>query len=159
VTGACTTPAGWQLGGSYKAVAVSDGNRGSEFQLRIGHLFFDEVTAGYEYMYSDYLHQAPWVPFTDHAKQLYYSPQNLESHAAWVEWQAQKDEEVAFSLSGRVGWLPAYQAALREVAGDLNYRPTTQLLLSGKFSVGNTFRSDGGYNYVSLVISTYWSVL
>ncbi len=159
VLGSYATPSGWELSGSYKTLAISDGNKGSELQTRLGHRLFNDLSAGYEYMYSDFIHQAAWIPFTDHARQLYYTPQNIESHAAWFEWQPQNDQDVVFTLRGRIGYLPTYRTALRDISGELNYRATTQLLLNGKFSLGNTYRSDGGYNYASLTFSIYWSVL
>jgi tetratricopeptide (TPR) repeat protein len=159
VAGFYNAPSGWALRGTYRIVAISDGNRGSDFDLRVGHSVYDGVTGGYEYAYDDYYRQAPWIPFTDHAKQLYYTPQNIESHSFWIEWQAEKDKDISFTIDASVGYLPAYHAGLRQLSGELTYRAASPLLLTGSFSHGNTYRSDGGYNYVSTVLSLYWSIL
>ncbi len=159
VRGYYVAPAHWRIQGSYKAIQISDGNSGSEFQFSLAQLFYDEVFAGYEYMYTDYLHQAAFIPFTNHTRHLYYAPQVLESHSLVVEWQAQKDQEVALNLEGKVGYLPSYRATSREIGGDLKYRPVGPLLLNGVFLLGSTYRDDFSYNYVSVSLSVYLSVL
>jgi tetratricopeptide (TPR) repeat protein len=159
VTGSYNAPSGWALRGAYRILAVSDGNRGSEFQLRLGHVVYDGVTGGYEYAYSDFSRQAPWIPFSNHAEQLYYTPQNLESHSLWVEWQAEKDQDLSLNFGAKIGYIPSYDEGLRQVTGDLTYRAASPLLLTGSFSIGNTYRTDGRYNYVSVAFSLYWSVL
>jgi tetratricopeptide (TPR) repeat protein len=159
VTGSYNSPTGWALRGAYRILAVSDGNRGTDFQLRLGHDVYDGLTGGYEYSYNDFYRSAPWVPFSNHARQLYYTPQNLESHSVWVEWQAEKDQDLSVNLGGKVGYIPLFDAGIRQVSGDLTYRAAAPLLLSGSFSLGNTYRSDGRYNYLSVVFSLYWSLL
>jgi tetratricopeptide (TPR) repeat protein len=151
-------PSGWVVGGMYRIITVSDGNRGSDLQLRLGHIIYDGVNGGYEYAYSDFYRQAPWIPFTNHAKQLYYTPQNFESHSVWVAWRAEKDQDMSVNIGGKFGYVPSFHAGLREVTGDLTYMVASPLLLTGSFAIGNTYRSDGGYNYVSAAFSLYWSV-
>jgi tetratricopeptide (TPR) repeat protein len=153
------SPSHLRLEGSFKAIMVSDGNNGSEFQFRIAHLVFEEFYAGYEYTYSDFNHEAPFIPFTNHVNRLYYAPQVLESHCLVVQWQPQKDQEVAFGLTGKVGYLPKYRASVREMDGDLDYRPIGNLVMNGSLSLGSTYRDDSSYNFVSFTISFYWSVL
>ena len=159
ITGYYNSPSGWALRGAYRILLVSDGNRGSDFQLRLGHQVYDGLTGGYEYSYSDFNKQAPYVPFSNHAKQLYYTPENLESHSVWVEWQAEKDQDLSVNFGGKIGYIPSFDAGVRQVSGDLTYRAASPLLLSGSFALGNTYRTDGRYNYVSVLFSLYWSLL
>jgi hypothetical protein len=153
------TPSHFRLEGYYKAVVVSDDNNGAEFQFRLAHLVFDDIFAGYEYMYADFVHEAAYVPFTNHVKRLYYAPQVVESHCLVIEWQPQKDQEVAFGFTGKVGYLPKYRSSVRELDADLDYRPAGSLILNGALSLGSTYRDDSSYNFVSCTVSLYWSVL
>jgi len=157
--GTYLTPANWRIQGSFRVITVSDGNTGSDLDLRAARLFFDEAFFGYEYNYTDFLRQAPYLPFTNRSRQLYYSPQNLESHSIWVEWQPQKDQEVALSFGGKVGYIPSYRSTVREISGEIEYHPSSQFVFSGSFSVGSNYRYDASYNYQSFAFSFYWSFL
>jgi tetratricopeptide (TPR) repeat protein len=157
--GTYLTPANWRVQGSFKVITVSDGNTGSDLELRVARLFSDETFFGYEYKYTDFLRQAPYIPFSNRSKQLYYSPQNLESHSLWVEWQPQKDQEVALNFGGEVGYIPSYRSTVREISGEIEYHPSSRFTFSGSFSVGSNYRYDASYNYQSFAVSFYWSLL
>ena len=143
--------------GTYKYITISDGNMMNEVQLRIGRRFFDEAALGYEYVFTNFNHQAAYIPFSNHAKQIYYSPQNLESHSLWIDWSAENADDLKVDLGGRLGYIPAYKAMTREIYGDLRYRPLLYMSVSGRVTLGSTMRNDDSYNYVSFALSAYVS--
>jgi hypothetical protein len=159
VSGTYTSPSNWRVQGYYKILNVSDGNSGLELQVRLGRKFVEELSGGYEYMYADWRQLPPFVPFTQHNHQLYYAPQSLESHYLWLEWQPQTDKTVAATFAAKVGYLPAYRSSVREFVADVQHHLTPVLGISGILSVGNTYRYDGSYSYVSVGASLYWTVM
>ncbi len=150
-------PARMIMAGSIKYLSISDGNNGNEIHLRLGRKWFDDASMGYEYVYTNYNHQAAYVPFTNRASQLYYSPQNLESHSGWVDWTVENSAEFQCDLGGRVGYIPAFNATLREFYGDIRFRPIPYVSLSGRATLGSSVRFDASYNYVSFALSAYVS--
>jgi hypothetical protein len=156
--GSYLSPARWRIQGYFKLVSVSDGNTGQELELRLGHEFFDEVSLGYEYLYTDFRRQPPFVPFTNRGRQLYWAPQNLESHYAWIEWQAEADQMNTATLNAKIGYIPSYRATVREIGGEIRHHLTPALGISGIIAIGNTYRFDGGYSFVSVGAALYWTV-
>jgi tetratricopeptide (TPR) repeat protein len=159
ITGMYNAPSNWRVQGYYKVLSVSDGNTGLELQVRLGHKFFDELSVGYEYLYTDWREQPSFVPFTNHNRQLYYAPQGLESHFVWAEWQPQGDKTVAATFAAKIGYLPAYSSSVREIVVDVQHHLTPVIGISGILSIGNTYRYDGSYSYVSVGASLYWTVM
>ncbi len=159
VTGLYISPSRWRVQGYYKIFNVSDGNQGLELQVRLGRSFLDELSGGYEYMYTDWREQPPYVPFTQHNRQIYYAPQSLEAHYLWAEWQPQTDRSVTAVFSAKVGYLPAFRSSVREFVADVQHHLTPVIGISGVVSIGNTYRYDGSYSYVSVGASLYWTVL
>jgi tetratricopeptide (TPR) repeat protein len=157
--GTYLTPTRWRIQGYYKVVSVSDGNTGRELQIRLGRGFFDELFMGYEYLYTDFSRQPPFVPFTNRSRQLYYAPQNLESHYLWAEWQAQADQTVTVTFSAKAGYMPSYRATVREISGEIEDHLTPEIGLRGIVAIGNTYRIDGNYSYTSVGASLYWTIL
>jgi len=66
---------------------------------------------------------------------------------------------LSVNFGGKIGYIPSFDAGVRQVSGDVTYRAASPLLLSGSFALGNTYRTDGRYNYVSVLFSLYWSLL
>jgi tetratricopeptide (TPR) repeat protein len=159
ISGMYISPSRWRVQGYYKIFNVSDGNQGLELQVRLGRTFVDELSGGYEYMYTDWREQPPYVPFTQHNRQLYYAPQSLEAHYLWAEWTPQTDRSVTATFSAKVGYLPAFRSSVREFVADVQHHLTPVIGVAGVLSVGNTYRYDGSYSYVSVGASLYWTVL
>jgi len=129
-------------------LTVSDNNAGNDFQLRIGKTVLAGLNIGYEFYYSNYSYQTV----------RYYSPKNFESHSIWADYKAYKDEEIALNLGGRLGYVPANDFIIREAYGEAIYHPFPILTLSGRVTLGSSYRYDTSYSYVSAIFTGYLSI-
>jgi len=138
---------GLRFSGAFTYIDVKDGNKGNDLNLRIGRKYQDDLTYGYEYAYANYLK----------VSKLYYSPQNFDSHSVWGDWQMIKEDDFTIDISGKLGYIPDGDFIIREISGDLLYKPIDNLTISGKISAGSTYRDAASYNFVSGTISAYLS--
>ncbi|MFC2082329.1 tetratricopeptide repeat protein [Bacteroidota bacterium] len=136
------------VSGYYSYLDISDGNKGNDLQLRVGRKFIKIATIGYEYFYSTYKYDSP----------IYYSPQNFESHSIWGEWDAYENDESKLVIGGKIGYYPAIDFVINEIHGDFNYRALKYLHLNARLAAGTTHRFDTSYNFVSAMLSAYWSI-
>lgn len=127
---------------------VSDENQGQQFQGRIGKIFEDDLTAGYEYYFYSF------KKFTS----LYWSPKNFESHSLWLDWNLFTDENLSFILGGKVGLIPQNDYVLSEFNASLNYKFTSALSLNARLTTGSSSRSNVGYRSTSLQAGIYWNL-
>ncbi|MDH7605237.1 MAG: tetratricopeptide repeat protein [Melioribacter sp.] len=139
---------GLKLSGSFQYITVSDGNEGNDLMLRIGKYFYRDLSAGYEYYYTNYKLK----------KQNYYSPQNFESHCIWVDHDLENREELKIVLGGKVGIIPRNKFLALEGHTEFFYQPIKYLLISGKVGMGSTSRDESSYRYFSAQLSIYWNV-
>lgn len=139
---------GLKLSGSFQYITVSDGNEGNDLMLRIGKYFYKDLSAGYEYYYTNYKLK----------KQNYYSPQNFESHCIWVDHDLENNEELKIVLGGKVGIIPRNKFLALEGHTEFFYQPIKYLLISGKVGMGSTSRDESSYRYFSAQLSIYWNV-
>ncbi|MFO7526934.1 MAG: tetratricopeptide repeat protein, partial [Ignavibacteriaceae bacterium] len=95
---------GLLISGKYTFVDVSDGNNGSNIQLKLGKKFQDDINAGYEYYY---------YTFSENTE-LYWSPENFEAHSLWADFNLVRDSEIIFTLGGKIGIIPENDFLLRE---------------------------------------------
>ena len=139
-----------------KFLSISDGNNCTELLLSIGKNAYEQIIFAYEYVYTNYRRQAG--PGNNGAGLLYYSPQNLQSHAILLDWALVDGGEGGLSLGGKLGYIPKVDALIRELRTRAGWRPTTSLVLDASLAAGSTYRFTSQYNYVSVAISAYWSL-
>jgi Flp pilus assembly protein TadD len=141
---------GVRVSGHLTYLSISDKNEGNDFQLRLGKAFNRDFSLGYEYQYLNYSRKTP----------LYWSPSNFDSHSLWGEWVILDDKEDNFKvdLGGRLGYITEGDFMIREISGELGYKPLPYFVVAGKLIAGSTYRFDTSYNYLSAVISAYWNI-
>jgi hypothetical protein len=129
-------------------------NEGNDFRLRVGKEFYENIFLGYEYFYSNYKYNLRdyQLPYR------YYSPQNFESHSIWSKWDIEETEKWKAKLGAKLGYVPVSDFVIRELSGEASYKPMDDLTISGKATLGSTYRFDSSYNYVSGEISAYWNL-
>jgi Flp pilus assembly protein TadD len=144
------TKSGIRSSGHLTYLGISDKNEGNDFLVRIGKAFYRDFALGYEYQYLDYSRKTP----------LYWSPDNFDSHSLWGDWLVleDKNDNVKINFGGRLGYITRGDFVIREITGDLSYKPLPYFVLAGKLTAGSTYRFDTSYNYVSAVISAYWNI-
>ena len=138
----------FKLSGYYSYLNISDGNEGNDFQIRVGKRFLEEAIVGYEYFYSTYKYNTS----------IYYSPQNFESHSIWGEWDAYDKDDTKVVIGGKIGYYPAVDFIITEIHGELTYNALKYLQLAARLSAGTTYRFDTSYDYISAMLSAYWSI-
>ncbi len=136
-----------KFSGYYQFLDLTDGNLGNDLQLRVGKLFEWDIWAGYEYFYSNYARKS----------KFYYSPSDFESHSLWLDWIVQNDETLEVDINGKVGYVPASDFLVREVGAGITYKPMKNLAITGKITLGSTYRYDTSYRFISSSIYAYWS--
>jgi Flp pilus assembly protein TadD len=141
---------GFRASGHFTYLSVSDKNEGNDFLMRLGKAFDRDFSLGYEYQYLNYKTKTP----------LYWSPQNFDSHCLWGEWNIlnEKEDNFKIDLGGRLGYISEGDFMIRELTGELSYKPLPYFVLAGKLVAGSTYRFDASYNYMSAVVSAYWSI-
>jgi tetratricopeptide (TPR) repeat protein len=147
---------GLKLFGFYQYLTINDqlNNEGENLQIRVGKEIIEELEAGYEYYYSNFKYNT----FNVFQQQLYYSPQNFESHSLWGEWEMEKEKDYEIILGGKIGYVTLSEFLIREIFGDLKYQLLEGLTLNGRITLGSTSRDDSRYNYFSGQISAYWNL-
>ena len=136
------------LSGKYARVEVSDDHNGDQFQARLGKIFENEITAGYEYYFYSF----------DDSTFLYWSPKNFESHSLWADWNLFQDETVAFNLGGKIGLIPQNDYVLSEFYASFNYKFGSGISLNAKLTTGSSSRSNIGYRSTAFQAALYWNL-
>lgn len=129
-------------------IIVSDGNKGNDFQFRIGKRFIEDLYIGYEYAATKFIR----------GSLLYYSPLNFLSHSAWFEWAAEKNEIYNINVGGKLGYIPDGDFIIREIYAEGNYIFLTNLSLSARVSYGSTYRFTTGYESMSAYVTLFWNI-
>jgi tetratricopeptide (TPR) repeat protein len=137
-----------RLSSIYSYYELSDKNKGNDFTIRIGRMFFERGFFGYEFFFSDFAFISP----------IYYSPQDFISHSIWGEYSWQFDKNFKFKIGGKVGYVPDVDFVVSEIFGDINYNPFLSLNINARIGYSNSFRYDTGYRAFSGAISAYWSI-
>lgn len=144
------------LSGYFKYIKLTDElkNEGNDLLLRIGKRFEENIyRIGYEYFYSNYKINT----LSHYGKQLYYSPQNFESHCIWGEWVLEREKEYEIKLNGKAGYVPESEFLIREAGVDVKYQVESNLSFNGKITLGSTSRDNSSYNFVSGTLALYWN--
>ncbi len=136
------------LSGKYFYIDVSDNKTGNQFQARVGKVFESDITAGYEYFFYTF----------DTQSILYWSPKNFESHSVWSDWTLYKDDEVDFTIGGKLGLIPQNDYILSEFYAAFNYQIINSIFLQLRYTTGSSFRSNFGYRSNSIQASFIWNL-
>ncbi|MEN8191745.1 MAG: tetratricopeptide repeat protein [Bacteroidota bacterium] len=137
------------ISGFFDYISVSDDNEGNNFQLRVGNKFDDSFSAGYEYFFQNYKYNDV---------QIYYSPQNYDSHCLWGEYKLDENENSQLSLGGKLGYAPPVNQFVLEGHFNANYQFTQKLNVVGNISFGQSSQYDSAYRYLSINLQAYWSL-
>jgi Flp pilus assembly protein TadD len=138
---------GWKFAGSYAFVAVSDDNKANRLILRFGKIFDKIVGVGYEYYYFDVKNET----------ELYWSPENFESHSIWTDWEIVNDADVTANIGGRLGYIPSDEFILREFYGVTSVKLADSFTIQGRLTFSTTAQSGKGYTSTSFGLSAFWS--
>lgn len=139
---------GLMVSGKYSYIDVSDNNYGNQFAARIGKIFEQDITAGYEY----YFYSLKELTL------LYWSPNNFESHSLWADWTIYQDEVFKFDIGGKLGLILQNDFVVSEFNAAIGYQLIKNLLLQTRFSTGSSFRSVVGYRSNSIQASLIWGL-
>jgi tetratricopeptide (TPR) repeat protein len=123
-------------------------NIGNIFQARAGREFYEDLTIGYEFYFSDYKYDF----------NLYWTPQVYSSHSLWADWNAYKDDRWDLLLSGKIGYVPQSDYILREFSAKAKYNLYENFAVSANLFLGSSIREEVGYSSGSFFISASWSV-
>ncbi|MBE0573030.1 MAG: tetratricopeptide repeat protein [Ignavibacteriaceae bacterium] len=138
---------GWKFAGSYAFITVSDDNKANRLQLRFGKIFDKVVGVGYEYYYFDVKNET----------NLYWSPQNFETHSIWADWEIVNDATATANIGGRLGYIPSDEFVLREFYGITSVKLTDSFTIQGRLTFTTTAQSGKGYTSTSFGLSAFWS--
>ncbi len=125
-------------------------NAGNDVQLRIGKKFTENITAGYEYLYTNYA--------SDYVLGKYYAPKRFVAHSIWGEYEYVVDETLKLTGGGKYGYVPSSDVMIREISVRGEYKLSTTFVASGLVSLGESFRDTQSYSYMSAYFSVYWSI-
>ena len=132
----------------YNYYSIEDSNLGNDLLLSFGKRFLDDGYFGYEYYFIDYAY----------ASSHYYSPQEIESHSLWGEWELEKKEKLKINIGGKIGYFPSFDFLLSDIHGQIQYIPFDNFTLNGRVSFGSSYRYDSNYNSYSVSLSAYWNI-
>jgi Tetratricopeptide repeat len=138
---------GWKFAGSYAFITVSDDNKANRLQLRFGKIFDKVLGVGYEYYYFDVKN------ITD----LYWSPENFETHSIWADWEIVNDADVNANIGGKLGYIPSDEFILREFYGTTSVKLADSFTIQGRLTFSTTAQSGKGYTSTSFGLSAFWS--
>ncbi len=133
---------------TYNIINLNDGNTGQDIQFRIGRKFEYNIVGGYEYLSTAY---------TRHSN-YYYSPLDFSGHAIWAEWEEKYDSTLTYTLSAKLGYVPASDFFIREFGASVIYQPFETFFLSARGSYGGTYRYNGSYQYFTGYLIAYWNI-
>ncbi len=138
----------WKFGGHFSYFLVSDKNRGNRLQLQLGKIIMKNLVVGYEY----YLYS-----FKD-KKQIYWSPENFETHSIWAEWKISDTEKLSAGINGKLGYIPSEKFILREFGGNVIYKFNNYFSLQGSAGFSTTIQSGKGYSSTNFSLSAFWNI-
>lgn len=123
-------------------------NKGNDFQFRIGRFFLSNVLAGYEYHYQNFRYKS----------NLYYTPQEFESHSLWADWFIRKDKTTEFKIIAKLGYVPANDFVIMQGGASLRHNFRDNLQFYTYFLAGKTSRDEVAYRFLSIYASLFWTL-
>lgn len=148
----------WMFSGQMQYIVIDDrnlrsldmDNEGNDLRFRIGKIFAGDVTAGYEYYFSNF-------KFSEQASPFYYAPNEFESHSVWADFGIANSKNTIVSVGGKLGYVPGSEFILLEGRTDIYYRLFTNFEMRANLSLGSTSRQDASYRYFSGGFTAYWT--
>ena len=132
----------------YQYFTMSDGNIANDFRFRAGKAFRKNIFFGYEYFFSDYGFLSP----------IYYSPQKFSIHSLWVDYEYKEIDNLDLIFGGQIGYAPSIDFVVGNIFVDANYKMLDNLILNGRATYGHSYRFDSTYQFISIILSAYWSI-
>ena len=129
-------------------ITVSDGNAGNNFQLRLGYQFDEQFSAGYEYFYQNFRYED---------LDIYYSPQNFDSHSLWGDFYLENKDIKKVSIGGKIGYAPQTTQLVLEAHLKAKYKPEPSFTVEGDLSLGQSSQFYSTYRYFSFSVAAYWN--
>ncbi len=148
VAGKFIHKSGFLVRSHFQYLTVNDSNEGNDFMLRIGRRFEEYILGGYEYLFTNYR-------FTSN---LYYSPNNFESHSFWVDIPLEEKDELEVTIGGKLGYVPSNDFIVLGGNIEATVKIDENLLLSARTAVGSTTRDNASYRFFSGQLSLYWNI-
>lgn len=145
-------PSGFKLSSSYTYMKIEDGNKGANFELRLGKYFYPDLIAGYEY-YSTVFGRFSNYYFSPTSKKNPYS-----SHSLWADWDIITEDPFLATIGGRVGFIPISNYVLKEIYGQVSYKIGERFVIRGRAGYSNSVNVQIGYGARSFSLSAYWSL-
>ncbi len=148
----------WLFSGRIQYIVIDDkdlrsydiNNAGNDMKFRLGKVFSNDVTAGYEYYFSNY-------KFSELASPFYYAPNEFESHSFWADFGVTNSKTTKVSFGGKLGYVPGSEFILLEGTFDMYYKLLTNFEMRANLTLGSTSRSDASYRYFSGGFTAYWT--
>ncbi len=141
-------PSGFKFAGKYTYLDITDGNKGSLLELRLGKYFDPALFVGYEY----------YLTIFSRRSVLYFSPKSYDSHSIFADWTIYGDDEVEFKIGGKLGFIPESEYFLRELTGAIDWSPLENLTIRFRGTASNTVRDIVGYGAQSGYITAFWTI-
>ena len=136
------------LAADFAYISVSDNNQGNRLNLKVGKVFDEIFSIGYEYYYYNFKTESD----------LYWSPKNFEVHSGWIDWNAINENNFNLQLSAKVGYDPRDSYVVKEFDGIFNCKFTDNFTLQMRSSFGSSVKFNQGYNSVSFGVTAYWTL-
>lgn len=152
LSGYVQIPSGFKLSSTYTYLKIEDGNRGANFELRLGKYFYPDLIAGYEF----------YSTVFGRYSSLYFSPTSSKnpysSHSLWADWDIITEDPFFATLGGRVGFIPISNYVLKEIYGLITYKIGERLIIRGRAGYSNSVNVTVGYGARSFTVSAYWAL-
>lgn len=146
IDGMYRTPNQIILSGSYSYKKISDENKSYDLYLKLGKNFNNDLLAGYEYHYLNYILQTP----------LYYSPNQFESHSLWADYKILNDDAVDFSIGGKIGIIANNDILLKELNSKLGIKIFDSFTLQAQLALSENARETVNYKSSSVSLIAFW---
>ncbi|MCE1188222.1 MAG: tetratricopeptide repeat protein [Ignavibacteria bacterium] len=121
---------------------------GDIISFKLAKKFTDEITAGYEYNYEN------MTPLNFR----FYTPQGYAAHSLWGEYAYTVEDDFILTGGLKYGYVPKDDFFVRELSGGIDYKINNLFVLSGKLTVGESYRETSSYSYSSAFFSIYWNL-
>ena len=139
---------GLKLSSHFDYIRVTDGDEGNNFWVRLGKYFYDYLSAGYEYSFSNWSFDSP----------SYYSPINYESHSIWMNASLEDSKKFKLNIGGKMGYITSDRFLILNGFIKGVYRPDNRLIITGRLAAGSTAQNNSSYKSFSATLSAYWTI-
>ena len=132
----------------YNYYKIKDGNKGNDYEIRLGRRFFANGFMGYEYYFADYLFYSS----------RYYTPEHFDTHSLWTELSWNYDK-INFIIGGKLGYAPTDSYSVFKIYSSASYPLLNNISVRANLNYGNGLRFNHDYRNFSAYLMLYWGVL